>query len=83
MEGIDVPIRGPVAQLDDVECQLVRGRDDSAAGFSLSEKLLLSDLLGLRVMRDKDDVDVVILCSKKADHPEVERSRYILFEFTH
>src|SRR5215510_8614593 len=61
VKGIDIPVAGPVALFDDVERQLIRRRNDGAARLALGKKLLLCNLFGFGVMRDKDDLDVVVL----------------------
>src|SRR5829696_4318034 len=83
MEWIDVPIGRSIALLDDVKRELVSRRDDCAARLSLGEKLLLAYFFGLGVMGDENDVDVVVLGSQEAYHPEIKTTRDVFLKLTH
>src|SRR5207248_1903695 len=83
VERVYVPVGGAVALLDYVERELVGRRDDRAARLALREELLLCDFLCLRVVRDEDYLDVVVLGAEESNHPEEEGARDVLLELAH
>ena len=47
------------------------------------EELFFSNLFSFCVVTDKDNLHVVVFCSQKTHHPEVEAACDILLEFAH
>ena len=83
VERIDIPRAGVIAFVDHVECQLVGGRNARAAGFSQVKERVFVHFPRLGVMGNEYDLNVGVGGAKKADHPEVEAARDVLFELTH
>src|SRR6185503_6437130 len=83
VEWIDVPVTRAVALLDHVKRKLISRRNHGSARFSLREELLFRHFFRLGVMRNENDVDVVVLRSQETDHPEIKATRDILLKFAH
>ena len=64
VKDINVPERRVIALLDDLQGFVVTGGDQGAAGFALVKKFVLGDFLGLGMVRDEDDLDVLITCAR-------------------
>src|SRR5215212_11468501 len=83
MEWVDVPIRRPVALLNYLERELVSRGDNSSTRLTLRKELLFAYLFCFRVMRDKDDIDIIVLGSQKPNHPKIKTARDILLKLAH
>src|SRR5436853_1975106 len=83
MERVHVPLSGRKALRDDINSELVGGRNNGASGFTLGEELFLGDLARLGVMAYEDDLHLVVFGLQKPHHPKVKRTGYILLELTH
>ena len=64
-----------IALIDDLQCLVVARRDERAAGFALVKELFLGDLVGLGVMGDEDDLDVLITGADKLVEEKEEAPR--------
>src|SRR5262245_16643524 len=83
MEGVDVPQRRMVAGLDDLErLQITRG-DEGASGLALVEELALGHLVRLGVVRDEDDLDVLVLRADELEEEEEEAPGEVLLHGVH
>ena len=83
VERIDVPVLGLVARLDDLERQLVGGRDLRAAALAVVKNSSSVTSFASVWWADEDDLDVVVLRAQEAHHPEVEAARDVLLELAH
>src|SRR5665213_882042 len=72
-----------IALRDDVEGFLVARRNERAARLTLVKELVLGDLVGLRVMRDKDDFHVAITGRDELVKQEEEAAREVLLHRVH
>jgi len=72
-----------VARLDDFQRLVVTGRDKSAAGLALVKELFLGHLVRLGVVRDENDLDVLIARAKKLIEKEEETARQIFLHRIH
>src|SRR5204863_1809969 len=70
VKDINVPERGMIALLDDLERLAVARRDEGAAGLAFVEELVLRHLRGFGMMRDEDDLHVLIFGADEAIEKE-------------
>ena len=68
---------------DDLQRLLIARRNERAARLALVEELVLSDLKGLRVMRDENDLDVAVAGRDELVEQKEEAAREILFHRVH
>src|SRR5437763_2417322 len=83
VERIDVPLAGIEALFDDLERELVGRRYLRAARLAEVEEGVLVHLLGLGVVGEEDDPDVVVLRPQESNHPEIEAAGDVLLELAH
>src|SRR6185369_10972302 len=83
MKRINVPICRTIPLLNYLERELISGRNNGATRLTLSKELFFRNFSSFSVMRDEDDVYVVVLSSEESDHPEVKTPCDVFFELTH
>src|SRR3990172_5878899 len=66
MEDIDVPKERVVPLVDDLKGLVIAGRDKGSPRFSFVEELFLCDFACFLVVRDKDDLDILIFGAKES-----------------
>ncbi len=83
MEDVDVPESRVIPLLDDLKRLIVPRRDKRAARLTFVKKLLLGDLVGFGMVRDKNDLNVLIARAKELIQQKKEAPRQIFFHGIH
>lgn len=83
VKGIDVIAGRGITLVDDFKSLDVGRGADGSTTLSACEEFFLGDLLGLGMVREEDDLNLLILPTKEAGHPEEEASCTIFFEGAH
>src|SRR5581483_11449433 len=83
MEHVNVPKRRMIALLDDLQRFAISRRDERSARLAFMEELVLGDLGRFGVVRDEDDLDVLILRADEAVKEKEKTPREILLHRVH
>src|SRR4029078_9107226 len=78
VEHVNVPQGRMIALIDDLQRLVVSGRNECSAGFALMKKFFLSHLTGFGMMRDEDDLDILITGAQELIQQKEEGSGEIL-----
>ena len=83
MKDVNVPKGGVVALLDDLEGLVISGGNERAAGFAFVKEFLFGDFARFGVVRDENDLDVLITGAEKLIEQEKETAREVFLHRIH
>src|SRR3990170_8085030 len=83
MEYIDVPQRGMKPLVDNLQRLIVTGRNEGAAGFSLVKEIFFGNFLRLCVMRNKNNLNILVARANELIENEKETSSEVFFHGVH